>query len=442
MMNKNTGSIEEIFDQFLAEIHAGKRNADELFVNNPEYRDEFEPLFTLSNRLSQARELKASTKFRDSTLARFKDVANTKEHLTSNPYPTTDRLDFNRKRNQSTKLSTSIKRGNTSPRWNRISFSLALSVSLIILFFILSSGVVLAANNSLPGGSFYPLKQSIERTELKLSTTEQGDQQLHLKFAVRRLIEVDRLLQLNRNLYIDLALDNYRANLSPLVARLQMTELPAEERVQLANLILRSSSIDESQLNSLYQRILPEQRALIMQAIEEARAAREIANQIVDQLPDLRTSIRTTLESSLGLSTMATTWPTAYASQGPGATGTPTPGLTNFGFPNPSVTPIGSVELPYWLTNTPDWSQLATLYPTIYPTLVSLATNFPLINGTLQPPVIPTIIFPTVQIPTYQLPTPMPIPPIPPIPTYRPPPQIPTSVPIPQIPTPPVVPIR
>ena len=438
-MNKYSGSIEDIFDQCLVDSLAGKPNASQFLSENPEYRDEFEPLISLTNRLNQGRELIAPTEFRASTLARFNDRFIKRERVKASPFPINDRPVTRGKANQPIPPAGSKKGGGIFQRRNRTRFFATLSISLIVLFFILSSGVVLAANNSIPGGTLYPLKMAVERSELTLSKSELGDQQLHLKFAERRLIEVDRLLQQSRNLYIDLALNNYRTQLSPLVTRLASPDLDIEDRARLANLILRSSSIDELQLQSLYQRIPPEQRALIKLAIEEAQAARKIAIKIVDTLPDLRTSIRTTLESTLGLSNLMPTWPTVLASQRPGATSTPTPNSTNFGLPNPFSTSIELADLPYWLTITPDWSQFATLYPSIYPTLANLVTSFPLANGTLQPPVIPTIIFPSVQIPTYQFPTPMPIPPIP---SFVPPMQVPTSLPIPQIPTPPVIPTR
>jgi hypothetical protein len=438
-MKKYFGTQEDIFDECLVEIRAGKQSADQCLMKNPKYRDDFEPLFNLSNRLEQARDLKASAAFRDSTLARFKSASMKKQKANATPYLGNTKAETNHPVNKSRTPLLLVKRGKNNQRWNRLGFSMALAVTLIVIFVLFSSGVVLAANNSLPGGSLYPFKLLIEQTELKLSATDYGDQQLHLNFASRRLTEVDRLLQINRNLYINLALDNYREHLSPVLAQLEAPDLTVEERAQLAKLILRSASLDDVQLRILYLRIPPEQRALIKQAIEDAQAVRDIASQIVGNLPDIRASIENTLESTLRFSSIATALSTSLASQKPGATSTPIPDLANFGYP-PSIIPsIGSSEIPFWLTNTPDWSQFGTIYPSIYPTLVSLATNFPWPDGTLQPPVIPTIIYPTIRIPTYQLPTPMPFPPVP---SQLPPLQAPPPAPFPQIPTPPVFPTR
>lgn len=74
-----------------------------------------------------------------------------------------------------------------------------------------SVGVAYAANQSLPGDSLYGIKRGMERAALAISRTDEGDAQLLLKFAGRRLDEAQKLAQTGRQQDIPGVLSDYEA---------------------------------------------------------------------------------------------------------------------------------------------------------------------------------------------------------------------------------------
>jgi len=74
---------------------------------------------------------------------------------------------------------------------------LALRVILFVLLFLSASwsasSLARAAHTWLPGDPLYPLKIAAERIELRLKPGTDQDAQLHIRFAERRLIEVQAL---------------------------------------------------------------------------------------------------------------------------------------------------------------------------------------------------------------------------------------------------------
>ena len=404
--------FEVIFDRCWIDIRSGNRTVEECLQAYPQYRDEFEPLFRIADQLSIARQLTAPETFRTRAISNFNAIAqNVPVRIYTPPITTT--VQYNQPGETPVRISKnklSIKPVFQRPRF---STSFAYIAAIVLLMVVISSGLAFASNGSAPSGALYPVKLAIEDISLALMRSEIGDQQLHLEFAGRRLAEVDRLLQQNRPLFINIALDNYLEHINIIKAGLFSGAPGEDEQKLMAARVIEKLTLDEAQLIIFSNRIVPEQRASVIQAIDTARQTREMAGEVIEQIPDIRQQIRSILESTHSVPpTDFVPRSTSPAQASPILTKTPEPYVET----EMVIGTIESIDLTFqpwqWLTNTPDWEKLATLYPSIYPTLSNLATRFPLLTLTPRPQIRPTTIRGSGDLPTRPVPTAYPIPPI------------------------------
>ncbi|MDW7755958.1 MAG: DUF5667 domain-containing protein, partial [Brevefilum sp.] len=71
---------------------------------------------------------------------------------------------------------------------------LAILVLVVIVLFGGSTATVLAAQNSIPGDTLYPIKTTMERTRLSLTRSTEGRIELQMEFAEQRLDEIKSLI--------------------------------------------------------------------------------------------------------------------------------------------------------------------------------------------------------------------------------------------------------
>jgi hypothetical protein len=62
--------------------------------------------------------------------------------------------------------------------------------AMLLLLLLISSGVVIGANDSMPGEPLYPVKTTMEKVQLTLTPSDLGKAKLHVKFAERRTKEM------------------------------------------------------------------------------------------------------------------------------------------------------------------------------------------------------------------------------------------------------------
>ena len=86
-------------------------------------------------------------------------------------------------------------------RWYRLTPSRVLaSVSIAMLILVIAGGsTVYAAQSSLPGDTLYPVKTGVENLQLAITTSPAVKANLYLKFAQRRIDEVQQEVKLNRD---------------------------------------------------------------------------------------------------------------------------------------------------------------------------------------------------------------------------------------------------
>ncbi len=374
-MTRYLEELDDILDYCLTEIQSGRMSVEECLASYPDYQPDLGSLLNLAQRLSAANEITAAPAFRERALANFYSMAGGSNQGKISPYPLQAVSDpFGNPSNHRAPSKANQSRKAQRPHF---SFSLGAVGLILVILSLFTFSLAFAANQSKPGSAIYPIKITLEDMALRLSTTQTGDQQLHLKFAARRLAEVDLLLQDEKSYLIDEAISNYSSHLASAISLLTSSDIQDQERLQIAEAILNSQSINEVNLEVLSQRISAEQRATIIAAIQSAREARDQASQVLDRLPEIRDQIRQILINTLTAPSATPTAQEIAAGSIVSASMTPTPSPSVRALPTDDWLVVLPEDLPDWLNNTPDWPYLATQYPTLYPTLASLATRFP-----------------------------------------------------------------
>lgn len=89
--------------------------------------------------------------------------------------------------------------GYNSQGKRRWAFStLAAALLVVVILFGGASATAFAAQSALPGDALYPVKTSLEQTQITLANDAYNQAQLHLRFAQRRLDEIKELLAQGR----------------------------------------------------------------------------------------------------------------------------------------------------------------------------------------------------------------------------------------------------
>lgn len=403
-MENNLRDFDTILEQCLEAIQNGAMSVDECLQAYPEYEEELAPLLNLTQRLVEARELKASSEFRSAALERFKSRSMVSRPAKASPWPAVAKP-----------VELPVARPVSASRTRQVRWSFSFSISLVVVFclVLLTAGVGLAAQSSLPGGVFYPVKLAIENTTLTLAGSEVRTAELHLAYAERRLVEIDQLLWKGQTSLLPSSLKDFNQHVARVASQITPANLEKPEWALLASQFMNSAATNESYLQGLADWLPIDQRSDLIVAITTARQARQSAGKVIAELPELRKQIIELLQSTLVQPT-ATPYPLDRSIvDNPSPTSTALPGSPRP--TDPYVEGTYFVEargLEYWLTNTPDWSRIATEYPNLYPTLANLATRLPELTATPRPYLRPTRVRPNSIIPTYRAPTQYPTPPV------------------------------
>lgn len=97
--------------------------------------------------------------------------------------------------------SATAKESRPLSRWYQLTTAKILaSVSIAVLILVIAGGsTVYAAQSSLPGDTLYPVKTGVENLQLAITTSPAVKANLYLKFAQRRVGEVQQEVKLNRD---------------------------------------------------------------------------------------------------------------------------------------------------------------------------------------------------------------------------------------------------
>ncbi|MFH1030597.1 MAG: DUF5667 domain-containing protein [bacterium] len=119
---------------------------------------------------------------------------------------------------------------------------------LVVVFSVLTgggAGISFAAYNSVPGDVFYPVKLTIEKAQISLTTKEEDKVKLEVEFAGRRIEELNKVKAKEVNgkkkepENTKIALDNFKKNIATVQQRLEKIKEQefTNETIEVVNLV-------------------------------------------------------------------------------------------------------------------------------------------------------------------------------------------------------------
>ncbi|MBI4630293.1 MAG: hypothetical protein HY740_00960 [Chloroflexi bacterium] len=183
---------------------------ENVLAHYPEQRAELEELLTAARTIQAAPTVAASPLFKKSARARLLRKLSSRE----------------------SKRFSLIDLFRPLQRQGALSFALALALIVVI-----TSGTVLAANNSLPGDSLYGVKRGVEQMRAAVSP---NDPALHIEFANERLNEARALIKLGKLEGASQSLKDYENELKLARAQITTPQPTLEKQIEQQQTILQT----------------------------------------------------------------------------------------------------------------------------------------------------------------------------------------------------------
>lgn len=173
------------------------------------------------------------------------------------------------------------------PFWSRLTIRrlrlLPAALSLAIALIIASTWTVSASASSLPGEALYPVKLVTEKARLTFTFRPGARAELHLKFAERRLVETQALLDqsgpLDEGLLQALATETA-------LALQEIEETNVGKKAEVATKLLALTERQQAVLTSVQERVPEKAQKGLSQAIEASRRGHERAMMVLGMTPE------------------------------------------------------------------------------------------------------------------------------------------------------------
>ena len=151
--------------------------------------------------------------------------------------------------------------------------SLRLALTVVLVALVLFSGALVgtayAADVAIPGDALYPVDLQVEQVSLNLARGPEQAVDLSLSFAGERLQEIGKLISVNRQESVPVALGLYENIISgPVLARAKSDASLGLARARISAALVAH----EGELQSLRDRALPEQRGVFDDALVAVEA--------------------------------------------------------------------------------------------------------------------------------------------------------------------------
>jgi len=240
-------------------------------------------------------------------------------------------------------------------RSRQLTYRFAVAIILVVFLFTATTGVALASQSSLPGDTLYPVKIGLENVAVAVTPSLSGDARLHIRYADRRLNEIQSLVLESRYQYIASTVDNFEEHVHAVVTILdrlavqnsQQTKVLAQEFTQA---LTRQTAVMASLSEVVPENARPEFARLAqiseegVEAAQEAVLRSEVGEPAIPASPTFTATPSSTPTPTPSPSTSAS--PTASATQGtlmPTSTQpTPTPTASNTPFAT-TITPLPGI---------------------------------------------------------------------------------------------------
>jgi hypothetical protein len=168
--------------------------------------------------------------------------------------------------------------------------------AMLLLLLLVGSGVVMAANDSMPDESLYPVKTTVEKIQLKLTPSDLNKARFHVKLAERRAKEMVAMEKKNEAQEVEKLANNVKQELNKtaLLAESMKTQKNGEtkvaklqSRLQRSILLTSSNSLPHE---PLYQVKLATEETMIKLTTSELSVAKlriEFAEQRVQKIVEM-----------------------------------------------------------------------------------------------------------------------------------------------------------
>jgi hypothetical protein len=241
----------------------------------------------------------------------------------------------------------------------RLAFQIALVFVLLLGLVAGSAGTARAAQDSLPGDLFYGVKLSLEKAAVALARDEADRAELHIRFAQRRLEEIQALISVNRPEDIPEAVVLYEEHVNQAI--LNMIAVRDEDQAR-ANALASSLHSTMETNAGVFQLLSETASATVGEQIERVLL---VSAGVVDLLEDnvadipLPAIVLKTPTAAL-TSTPLVTEEIAFSTSAPAETASPPTVL-----PSPTLLPSAILDL----TPTPLDTTVADISETTTPTI-------------------------------------------------------------------------
>lgn len=115
---------------------------------------------------------------------------------------------------------------------------------VVVIIFGGASATAYAAQSALPGDALYPVKTSLEQTQISLANDAYNQAQLNLEFAQRRLDEIKELLSQGRTNDIDFASSEFEFYIQEAMMASQLVQSTDPERGAELNSLVSQALLD------------------------------------------------------------------------------------------------------------------------------------------------------------------------------------------------------
>lgn len=254
--------LEDILDECVYLIRSGQETMEGCLAKYPDVREKLEPLLRTTVLIQAVPQVLPSPTFKKTLRQRFIKAVEARqvEEITSTPglLPTIQKkwTEYGRK-------SAGVR--NFMVR----------AVVVLLIATLVGSGTVAASANSLPGSPLYPVKIASERAQLALTFNDNNQAKLHLKFAERRLGEVQALITKGKSEDIDTPLSIMNQHLEQ--AQNIAAAASGRDKQELYSKILELTERQQTVLEVVSEQVPDQAREAINHAMEVSRRGHEKA---------------------------------------------------------------------------------------------------------------------------------------------------------------------